>query len=354
QIEEKQGYIKKRFSRYREITISWNDPKMSFLEAVFARGDRRLGQVLLYALEQGCKFDAWSEYFKFPVWMNAFEMAGIHPEFYTARKRDFTEQLPWDHIDTGVDKEYLIKEANRAYEGVITPACQIGKCKQCGVCETEMQSDAGETPFTYYPPPFAACPEGRQIRVRLKYTKGKEVSFVSHLDMLRMFIRSLSRASISVAYSSGFSPHPRLSFGHPLSVGLTSEEEFLDIELEMPMKLDELIKRVNEVLPAGIRITDAVFIAQNAKALTAIVDFIRYQVNGHGRISLNDIASFLNKTEVVVQRKGKNTTKQVNIREFVRAVEMQNSGCGMRDGEFTLMMEIKTTSSGTGKPEEVV
>ncbi|MDI6781022.1 MAG: TIGR03960 family B12-binding radical SAM protein [bacterium] len=358
QLREKLDYIKRQFQRCRWITITWNDPATSFLEAVFARGDRRLGQVLLYALEQGCKFDAWSEYFKFSVWMDAFKRAGISPEFYTDRKsgKIFEDHLPWDHIDTGVNKEYLIKEAKRAYEGVTTDACQIGKCKQCGACETEIQEDAvRQTPVaTYLPPSARGVVEGRQIRVRLKYTKGKEVSFVSHLDMLRMFMRSLSRAGIPIAYSSGYSPHPRLSFGHPLSVGVMSQEEFLDIELEMPMNLDELIIRLNEVLPVGIKISDAVFIASNAGALTAIVDFIRYQVDGYGIISLDDITSFMNKTEVVVQRKRKDTIKQVNIREFVRGIEVRNTECGMRNAEFQLMMEIKTTNSGTGKPEEVV
>ncbi|MFH1962254.1 MAG: TIGR03960 family B12-binding radical SAM protein [bacterium] len=358
QLMEKQDYIKRQLSRYRGVIITWNEPKTSFLEAVFARGDRRLGQVLLYAFEQGCKFDAWSEHFKFSVWMDAFERAGISPEFYTARKRSFEEHLPWDHIDTRVNKEYLIKEANRAYEGITTPACQVGKCKQCGVCETEIQGDIDEqTPPAYYLAPFSARgatsspPAGRQIRVRLRYTRGKEVSFVSHLDMLRSFMRALSRASIPIAYSAGFSPHPRLSFGHPLSVGLISEEEFLDMELEMPMKLDELIMRLNKVLPQGIRITNAVFIASNAKALTAMVSFIRYQVNGHGIISTNDIAMFLDKTEVMIQRKGKDTIKQVNIRGFVQALEMQKADS---DDQFQLMMEIKTTPAGTGKPEEVV
>ncbi len=354
QLKEKLDYIKRQFQRCRWITVGWNDPATSFLEAVFARGDRRLGRVLLYALEQGCKFDAWSEYFKFSAWMHAFEIAGISPEFYTARKRSFEEHLPWDHIDTLVSKGYLIKEANRAYEGITTPACQIGKCKQCGACETEIQGDEVKQTHaaTYYLPPPARGVEGRQIRVRLRYTKEKKVSFVSHLDMLRMFMRALSRAGLPIAYSLGYSPHPRLSFGHPLSVGVMSEEEFLDMELEMPMNLDELKRRLNDVLPTDIRITDAVFIASNADALTAIVDFIRYQVSGQGIISSDDIASFMNKHEVIVQRKKKDGMKQVNIRKFVQSIEMQDAEC--ENAEFCLMMEIKTTNSGTGKPEEVV
>ncbi|OIP39152.1 hypothetical protein AUJ95_05870 [Candidatus Desantisbacteria bacterium CG2_30_40_21] len=352
-LREKLGYIKRQLGQIRGIVFGWNEPETSFLEAVFARGDRRLGQVLLYAFEQGCKFDAWSEHFKFSLWMNAFERAGISPEFYANRKRDIKEHLPWDHIDIGVHKEYLIKEASRAYEGITTPACQTDNCKQCGACKSETSKEVTkQIPLTNYLSPSSTPALNRRIMVRLKYLRGKEVSFVSHLDMLRMFIRVLNRANIPIAYSTGFSPHPRLSFGHPLSVGVISEEEFLDIELEMPMKLDELIIRLNNVLPVGIKINAAVFIASNAPALTAIVDFIRYQVSGQGIISLSDIASFMNKREVIVQRKKKDTIKQVNIREFVQNIEMQNVECG--NAEFRLMMEIKTTNSGTGKPEEVV
>ncbi|MFH1898582.1 MAG: TIGR03960 family B12-binding radical SAM protein [Candidatus Desantisbacteria bacterium] len=351
QLKEKLGYIKRQLSSYRGVIFGWNEPETSFMEAVFARGDRKLGQVLLYAFESGCKFDAWSEHFKFFLWMNAFERAQIAPEFYANRKRDTREHLPWDHIDIGVHKEYLIKELSRSHEEIITPACQTDNCKQCGACKSETSKVVTkQIPLTNYLSPPSLPAVSRRIMVRLKYFRGKEVLFVSHLDMLRMFMRSLGRANIPIAYSAGFSPHPRLSFGHPLSVGMMSEEEFLDIELVVPMKMDELVKKLNETLPSGIRIVDAVFIAQTAKSLTAIVDFIRYQVVGHGIISQDDIALFLDKTEVFVQRKGKDTVKQVNIRGFVRNIEI----VGMMDDQFQLMMEIKTTPSGTGKPEEVV
>jgi hypothetical protein len=98
---------------------------------VFSRGDRRLGKVLIRAWEKGCRFDSWNEHFKFDAWMDAFDECGVEPLFYALRKRDYTELFPWDHIDAGIDKSFLIKENKKAYRGEITPDCRI-KCSGCG------------------------------------------------------------------------------------------------------------------------------------------------------------------------------------------------------------------------------
>jgi hypothetical protein len=101
------------------------------LEGVFSRGDRRLGKVLLNAYESGCKFDSWDEFFDFDKWTAAFEKAGLDMEFYTQRKRGFDEILPWDVIDIGVNKSFLISESKKAYQSQTTPNCKE-KCSGCG------------------------------------------------------------------------------------------------------------------------------------------------------------------------------------------------------------------------------
>ena len=101
------------------------------MEAVFAKGDRRLGDVLISAQRKGCKFDGWDEHFDYEKWLEAFSDSGIDPEFYAYRKIEHSEVLPCDHIDIGVKKEYLMKEHDRAYEGVTTPSCRE-KCMGCG------------------------------------------------------------------------------------------------------------------------------------------------------------------------------------------------------------------------------
>ena len=115
----------------KAISYSWHDADTSFLEGVFARGDRKLNKVLLRAHELGCKFDGWHEYFDFEKWMQAFKECGIDPTFYNLRKRSFDEVLPWSHIDVGVTSDYLKKECEFAYKGIVTPNCRE-KCTNCG------------------------------------------------------------------------------------------------------------------------------------------------------------------------------------------------------------------------------
>ncbi len=121
----------------KKITISWHESETSLLEGVFARGDRRLSEVILRAFELGCKFDSWGECFDYEKWSRAFSDAGLNPEFYTNRKREYEEILPWDHLDYFVSKDFLIKENKLAHSEKTTPNCRE-KCANCGaaVCKS--------------------------------------------------------------------------------------------------------------------------------------------------------------------------------------------------------------------------
>lgn len=129
-IYEKQKEVRSAIHS-KAISYSYHDAETSFLEGVFARGDRNLSKVLLRAHELGCKFDGWHEYFSFEKWMQAFEECGVDPKFYNQRKRSFDEVLPWDHIDVGVTKKYLQNECELAYKGIVTPNCRE-ECTHCG------------------------------------------------------------------------------------------------------------------------------------------------------------------------------------------------------------------------------
>jgi len=126
-------YLKNKLN-WRNVSFSYPDVDRSYLEAVFARGDRRLGEVLERALHLGCKFDAWREQFNFEAWQKAFSDCGLNMEFYANRVREEDEVLPWDHISCGVKKEYLLKEREKALKGETTPDCRFEDCTGCGVC----------------------------------------------------------------------------------------------------------------------------------------------------------------------------------------------------------------------------
>ena len=115
----------------RKINLDWHDAETSYLEAVLARGDRRVGKVIETAWKKGCNFDSWDEHFKFDTWMEAFEECGVDPEFYALRTRSYDEVMPWDIFDYGVTKKFIINENKKAHEGVTTPNCRQ-KCSGCG------------------------------------------------------------------------------------------------------------------------------------------------------------------------------------------------------------------------------
>jgi len=132
-LSEKIRYLKNKLN-WRNVAFSYPDINRIYLEAVFARGDRRLGEVLEKAHSLGCKFDAWREHFNFEAWQRAFSESELNMKFYVNRVRQEDEILPWDHISCGVKKEYLLKEKEKALRAETTPDCRFVDCMSCGVC----------------------------------------------------------------------------------------------------------------------------------------------------------------------------------------------------------------------------
>lgn len=130
-LKEKQRCLKDKIKN-KKITYNYHQSNVSFLEGVFARGDRKLSKVLINAWKKGCKFDGWNEFFDFDKWMESFNECGVKPEFYAHRKREYDEILPWDFINIGVTKKFLIDEAEKAKNEIITPDCREG-CTACGI-----------------------------------------------------------------------------------------------------------------------------------------------------------------------------------------------------------------------------
>jgi len=130
ELERKQQLLRDVI-RTRKITYHYHDAHVSYIEAVFARGDRRLSRAILEAVERGQRLDGWDEFFRFDTWMEAFAAAGIDPDFYAARRRPYDELLPWDHIDCGVSRAFLVRESEKARAAETTPDCRT-QCSGCG------------------------------------------------------------------------------------------------------------------------------------------------------------------------------------------------------------------------------
>ncbi len=131
-------YMVKDSIRDNRVTFNYHDPELSYIEAIFARGDRRLSKVLLAAWEKGCKYDGWSEHFNYSLWLEALEEAQVDGFFYANRERDLDEILPWDFIDIGVEKQFLAKEYKNSLQAKVTKDCRI-TCRACGIVDCSMR-----------------------------------------------------------------------------------------------------------------------------------------------------------------------------------------------------------------------
>lgn len=242
----------------RGLRFKWQNPEMSILEGLWARGDRRLSSLLVKAYEMGCRFDGWSEHFQFKRWQEAMEACGVDIEFYTSRVRDLSEPLPWDHIDTGVTKDFLRLERKRALEQAETPDCRDGECHLCGVCDFDTIKPItfaadGDVPFGEKT--LRSKDEGPFKKFWVSYAKRGRARYFGHLELVKIFMRAFRRAGIPLRFSEGFHPAPKVSFESALPVGIESLEEHFTVQVPVRVSRETFVGRVNQELPEGLTIT---------------------------------------------------------------------------------------------------
>lgn len=269
ELTEKQKFLSSKITD-RKVRYNYHDATVSRIEAVFARGDRRLSAALLEANRRHVRFDAWEEHFNYESWLDIFAAVGIDPAFYANRTMADDEVLPWDMISAGVTKEFLLRERHKAQAASATPSCKE-HCSACGAnrlvdkeycrwCPGHNDSSDSAGRITSdkpvkrveNPAPKGSVRPARQIRVRFR--KSGAMLYISHLDLSKTVMRAVNRSGLPVYYTEGFNPKPKLVFGTPLSVGHGGEQEILDIRLMNAVPNSVIIEKLKAVMPNGIEI----------------------------------------------------------------------------------------------------
>ncbi|MGC9966059.1 MAG: TIGR03960 family B12-binding radical SAM protein [Syntrophobacteraceae bacterium] len=208
------------------LRLKWNQPDTSVLEAVFARGGRELGKVIKRAWELGARFDGWSDHFNPALWHHALAEMGLSAAFYAERGRERDEVLPWDHLSAGVSRDYLWSEYEKARGEEFTPDCRGGGCTQCGVCDHERLSPliheepVMELKLGKRPGGTAASDADREFVYRVIYSRLGRARFFGQLEMAAALERAIRRAGLSASFTKGHHPHPKISFGEALPLGM--------------------------------------------------------------------------------------------------------------------------------------
>ncbi len=240
--------------RGQGLRLKWQDPRMSLLEGVFARGDRRLSRVLMEAHRMGCRFDGWGEHFRFDLWERAFDSCGLSMEFYANRRRTFSEVLPWDHVDSGIEKPFLLREWEKGMRGETSPQCGVDSCEGCGVCGRDGVGLQLKREVSSGVSIRRGRRAGSPIRIQARVFKLGEARFLSHLEMITAFHRAARRAHLPLAYSQGFHPLPKIRFEEALPLGVESLAEVAEFEVLEPIKAGVFMQKLNEELPEGLEV----------------------------------------------------------------------------------------------------
>jgi radical SAM family uncharacterized protein/radical SAM-linked protein len=290
EFRRKQKLLRQEFRCIKGVKVNFTDVRISAMEDFVGRGDRSLGKVVRRAWELGAGMDSWYDSVDaaFTAWGNAIAEAGLDWKYRQVENGEWnlfhtvkvagTDQgdgedttsppsvtpsldqpLPWDHIDTGIDKKWLQEDLKRALAAATVPDCSFEGCSHCGVCGTDFGHNVVIEPPNV--PEFAGefVPNTAKVqRLRVWFGKQGDMALVSHLDLMRLFDRVLRRAALPIAFTGGFHPNPRISVASALALGATSSGEIVDFELTQPVDVDTFRQHLVQQLPKDIPIYDVV------------------------------------------------------------------------------------------------
>ncbi len=354
-MEESYSILKKlkRDLKLKGVNLKYHNPDLSFLEGVFSRGDRRLARLIVTAWHDGARLDGWTEHFQLRIWQEAAQKCGLDLDDYL-RPRSMDEILPWQHLHSGVDLDFLKNEYEKALTESYTPDCRYHSCQKCGLCDFKTllpivhnRSKKQQEPDLPLPDNKDNTQSDSHYRYIVHYSKRGEICFLGHLEILQVLFRALRRANIKTHYSKGFNPSPKISFGPALAVGTESMAEFFIMDLVAPLAdRKTIIKTLNDKLPPGLEVTAVEKhpgkIAQ--EILTSYTMVLHSPLNEEEKTRITD---FSESRSFSIQRSRKGKTTSLDVRPLVRKIH-----CTKPD---TIELEIITISSRPGiKPIEIL
>lgn len=273
EFRRKQELLKEEFRRVRGIKVNYTDVRISAMEDFVGRGDRRLAPVVKRAWELGAGMDSWWENLDqaYGAWSQAIAEADLtwkyrqvedgewnifdNSDSATSIKDATGAPLPWDHINTGIDKQWLKEDLQRALDAATVPDCAFEGCSHCGVCGTDFGHNIVVQPPAI--PEFAGHfkpNQDKEQKIRMWFGKIDEMSLISHLDLVRLFDRAIRRAALPISFTGGYHPGPKIAIANALSLGITSNGEIVDFELTEDMDIEEFRTRLAAQLPDHVPI----------------------------------------------------------------------------------------------------
>jgi len=386
ELERRYRYVRQAIERRagRCVDVKTADLGLALVEAVLARGDRRVGAAVRRAWELGARFDGWDESFNVNLWLQAFAETGIDPAFYANRKRGEDEVFPHEHIASGVSRQFLWADRQRALGARVMEKCDTSPCSGCEVCDeqsghTLAQDMAGEN--DQRDDSTAAQPRrdernelaqepGRAIRfgeaahasplpvqrLRLTHTKLGALRYLSHLDFGRILSMILRRAELPLALTQGFNPTPRVQFAPPLSLGMGGTREFLDLMLIGRVTAPWALEALRNIPLAGcdcLAIEEVPLksdsLEQSILASIYELEFVNQEPPIAPQRLEEAVLHFEQTPEWIVEVQKKNGARRIDLKQSIHAIELTGESA---DAQRGLRLAIRHASGYFVKPHE--
>ncbi len=358
-IDESMGSIRrlKTTLAKKGCNLRYHSPQISFLEGVFSRGDRRLARLIELAWQTGARLDGWDEHFDLSRWQKAAELCRLDLHDFL-RARDIDEILPWQHLHTGVELQFLKDELQKAKSEVYTPDCRYNACQKCGLCDFKTlypvvykrnQSAADIVPVSLPvndSQKINTSAEGH-FKYLVHYSRIGDICYLGHLEILQTIFRALRRAAIETHYSQGFNPSPKISFGPALPVGTESLAEFFIMDLPNPIKnLASTAERLNDKLAPGLKVTQIELHSGNVpQKICTTYNLILPTDSTDSEKSRAE--EFTKSSTFIIGKTRKGKTREIDIRPLIQEFSFINSN--------TVRLQLISASAQAGiKPLEAL
>jgi radical SAM family uncharacterized protein/radical SAM-linked protein len=321
--KEKLAFLRSRLKK-PGIHVKWQNPEVSFLEGVWSRGDRRLSRLLIRAYEKGCRFDGWSDKFRFDLWQEAMEELGVEGEQIVCDPQKAGSPLPWDHILIGVNHQYLVDEWQRAMNGDTIDDCREGICNACGVCDfkrVQPTLHAGREAH-FVPELHEKKEQSALFTYELLYAKTGDSRFLGHLETAKLFSQAIRRSRIPIAFSRGFHPLPKISFDDPLPVGVESDCERVFISLQTPVNTQRILSDIAKQLKCGITVFACRLMPGKAKHEK---ETVLYRICTPRNMDAEKLVAFDNAPQYLIQKRSRKGRKMtIDLKKHIINVSMSS------------------------------
>ena len=266
QLDEEKSYEKMLFIR-RElrqfgIKVNTHNTFVSMLEGVMARGDERAGEIFLEAWRKGSRLDAWEDHFNMEIWKDiSIKYKDMFSELLGPR--NIQDSLPWDSVESGVKKKYLVNEYLKSQSSTLTPICDDDCMHNCGICnpigEGKIEKNKETKPIENVDTEIkeATNTDSGSWKIMFSFSKLDSMIFTPHLGLVEVFSKAFVRSNLPIHYTEGLNPLPKIEFASPLAIGIKALEEIAQVELTSKIDSSYFINSMNRVLPEGVCILDA-------------------------------------------------------------------------------------------------